>query len=379
MFLRRIFFTHAFYAIFVLFLLAPLWYANNAPPLLVATKDKSARSLVHRQLDYLINNSADVGNLEFLNQNTTELHIKNPNIRTLVPYSRHRIGVPMKSLQLNRRDNYVNCDDIYYLGDANIYEDCSRICRESTDYVYEYMYSNSDDPLEFNGELLFGAYCVLKSVNACNRRISDVVQLSNGFYCLSKFPRMFGGSTGNKIIGCGGELRDNLFDTVYTNYFPIDVEITDIDEYMPGEDFKKYRFECATNVDSQSNDKLIPPDFDRFKGIPNYCASLIYRADPSIVADWNTGECICNQERDDIKHLFDKKINPCTTCYTRWQKNAVGLTIKKPCISIGTPSEFWNDLLFPCSKAALQLGTSCEQATLQATTTYSPMALQAIL
>lgn len=99
------------------------------------------------------------------------------------------------------------CDEAYFIGNSNVYSDCSSICNSSN---YEYKFIEKSQNVVINNRRLIGAYCLTKKIAKCNLNTSSALVGVDSFKCLSKHPNVLGGENGNTIIACNGVLKDHL-------------------------------------------------------------------------------------------------------------------------------------------------------------------------
>lgn len=266
------------------------------------------------------------------------------------------------------------CTNGLFLGLKDEYTDCSKICRR-TDYSYKFIKANSDDTVLINNKKIFGAYCLPNSIAKCNLNNSHAIIGTKGYTCVSKYSVLFGGDTGDQIIGCKSKrLKDNLLNTIYYNTIPENLFIDDIDEKT---ETGQYRFEC----DFDENQIGLPPTIgSRFESELNTCGKF----DSSGKIDFVNATCSCDHYTNNNKQMS------CTKCTSGWNVqidrhgSMYGYVLARNCIDplkvLPTDS-----MHMPCGLKTLEkMGSDensvpyCEKALLLATNTYTPMALENI-
>nr|WIE95354.1 hypothetical protein [Microctonus hyperodae filamentous virus] len=253
------------------------------------------------------------------------------------------------------------------------YVNCNKVCNNvdgggggGATIQFEYKWYGDD----------VGGFCVPQNMVRCNHHLNDLIFVRGEYKCVPKYPELFGGIYGNEIVGCNGSIVVEAKE--YNHYVPFDFE----------EDIKKIK--CKMSLSNLLNN---PPvrnvtDFGEYFLTSNVCTSLIYQAPvDTLLPNFPLG--ICGSGGDDdgnFKHLFNDEKMPFTMCQSGWQRGGIGINqgaaygmgIARPCITSETPEFLWPLLKFPCSSYALKSKSFCEQGVLQATTTYSPLALETI-
>lgn len=259
----------------------------------------------------------------------------------------------------------LGCSNGLYLGDEDIYINCKSKCQH-TDYSYKFIDPNGNENIIINNKKITGAYCLPNTIAKCNLNNSYALIGTHEYTCSSKYPMLFGGESGNEIIGCSSNsLKDNLLNRIYHNFIPGDLFIDDINEKT---ETGEYRFECVLNKEEIHLPKTIG---SRFESEINICNKF----DANGIMDFEKLQCKCDN------YINNDTERGCTTCTSGWDVQTdqhgsrYGYTIARDCIDPLTVRP--NDLFYiPCGKTTLSKNKRCEQAILLATNTYSPMALE---
>lgn len=274
----------------------------------------------------------------------------------------------------------VGCEHGLYLGTIDKWQDCQIKCGG---YDYEYRYVHPSDNIRINDRKLNGAYCLPKPVAKCNLNTSIATIGLDGYKCLSMFPQLLGGPSGNEIIGCRSrKLIDRQTKEIYENYVPPNLVMSDVNEKYNGE----YRFECVIDDDQFH----LPPDYgSRFETELNVCGLLDENKGRF---DFENKKCKCDN------YVGENENQLCTDCTSGWTvstpNNAhgtnYGYTIGRDCVDpTMASSELTQFIKMPCGHTTLQAAatpeamdapqakvTHCERALLYATNTYTPPALE---
>lgn len=259
-------------------------------------------------------------------------------------------------------DTAPTCSEFIYLGSENIYMDCSKKCNSER---YEYKYIDKQQDVVIDNRRLYGAYCMIKAIAQCNLNTSQALVGPDGYKCVTKYPNIFGGVTGNTIVGCNGILNDHLLGHTYEYTIPSKLNMSDINEKLPN---GKYRFTCK--------DDLIPypPELGtRFDVDANVCNAL----DP--LGKFENYKCECtryvNQDTGSI----------CSSCRDGWAKSnglpgeSYAPTIGRDCINPFQSSHLDRFIQFACGPSTIAQNKTCEHALVNVTNTYMPHTLEKIL
>lgn len=266
----------------------------------------------------------------------------------------------------------TGCEYGLYLGAVDKWQDCKLNCKS---YDYEYYFIDSAN-IHVNNRRLRGAYCLPKAVTKCNLNTSIATIGLDGYKCLSNFPELLGGPSGNEIIGCKSrKLKDNMFNSIYTDFIPPNLVVNNVDELFDG----KYRFECVM----QPNHIALPAELgSRFETDLNLCGLM---DDNKGKFDSATGKCKCDN------YIGNDENSMCTDCTSGWSVgtpyNAHGtnyaFTIGRDCSHPDTASNNISQFVrIPCgisTLSAMQANPDkkpCEKGLVYATNTYTPPALE---
>lgn len=264
------------------------------------------------------------------------------------------------------RDDKIGCSNGLFLGLIDEYVDCGALCY-STNFTYKFVDSSVDNIL-IDNKKVHGAYCLPKSIAKCNLMNSHALIGRSGYLCVSKFPKLFGGESGNEIIGCKTRrLIDKLLGKIYDFSVPSNLAIDDLDEKIPtGE----YRFECF-----RENDEISLPSSigSRFETEYNTCNKF----DVNGKIDFDGIKCKCDN------YVMNDETRECTNCTSGWDVqidvhgSKYGHVIARDCID-PLKVETYDQMYIPCGPKTLETGKICERALVIATNTYTPMALENI-
>lgn len=255
------------------------------------------------------------------------------------------------------------CTNGLYLGKDDIYVDCSERCGQND---FEYKFIDESEKIVIHLRELHGAYCLPKATTRCNLNTSLAIIGLDGYQCISRFPALLGGASGNEIVGCDSHmLFDRLTNETYVNTIPTDLILTDVDE-MVGSD---YRFTCVRDPDAVD---LKPTYGSRFESEINVCNLL----DENGTYDAANGKCQCD-------HYMDRAGTLCTTCTSGWEVtnnqhgSKYGFTVGRNCVDPTNESDIMSSVVpFPCGQSTLDAGGRCERGLLNITNTYTAQTLE---
>jgi len=269
----------------------------------------------------------------------------------------------LPSLNLITNNEYVNqlqkcADGPVFLGTMTITDDvmCKRICGSAGQPLNvafdDVIFSN-------NQQLQQGGWCTINRPD-CNLNTTYVVATANSYVCKSKFPRLFGGETGNRIIACNNyqyfNPNNTLWDYLHNRRVTPQTIITDEDERLPD---GSYRFRCKFGDDMLGN-QYLPHHLDRFHPMRNFCTENIYKASRAITLTDNF-KCDCGnflETRVKNKIIGDQSTQ-CTPCYDEVTIGKIGYD----CI---TPYSTYVNLYTstPCLPSKqTSIGTECQSLT----------------
>jgi hypothetical protein len=237
-----------------------------------------------------------------------------------------------------------------FLGASASELSCRRMCGSNASILNV----TSGQEIFSNGHLLTpGAWCTVNRPN-CNMNTSYAIATANSVACRSKFPRMFGGLEGNRVIGCNNENFFNVNNVLWDNENNRRVtqftRINNVDEPISN---GTSRFTCQFGEDMYGN-KYVPHAIDRLHPSRNFCTQNILRAHLSVTQNTD-GSCNCGDfattrvRNQDIADRYTQ----CSSCFrmrtnTTSQTNTECFTMfsiysdvfeKPPCM----PSRFLDD------------------------------------
>lgn len=242
-----------------------------------------------------------------------------------------------------------------YMGERVDDSACKKLCGSSGTVLLV----NSGDEVFSNGQKLdTGAWCTVVRPN-CNLNTTYAVATVNSVACRSKFPRIFGGPTGDQIIACNNGLTFNvdniLWDYLTNSRVTPQTRLVQEDERLKDGSF---RFRCKFAEDVFGNE-FVPHPIDRFHPIRNYCTKQIYRASRSIRLT-DTFDCDCGDFRDTrVKNkIVGDLSSPCSNCFYENDKSIH--KVPYDCIK---PTSLYYDTYInvPCMPSKLTTkGTFCD-------------------
>lgn len=258
----------------------------------------------------------------------------------------------------------IFCDNGLYLGAIDAYQDCNLKC-DSGDYEYKFIKSSQN--VVINRKKLVGAYCLPKAVTKCNLNTSMAVIGLDGYKCLSYYPTILGGESGNEILACNGKIVDRLNKKTYEKFIPNNLSLTSFDEKFEGE----YRFKCDTDGRMELPSSIAT----RLETEVNTCGLL----DRDGKFDFSNLKCQCDT------YVYGDDENICSKCSSGFARATdahgwrYGYTLARDCVD-PTSAEYvlTSFIKLPCGEKSLSEGRYCQRALLNATNTYTPMALENI-
>lgn len=255
------------------------------------------------------------------------------------------------------------CGGYKYLGPDDQYCDCVDLC-DSHDYIYKFI--TSEQNFIVNNQKLVGGYCMKQAYSKCNLNTSYALVGKYGFNCVSKFPQILGGESGNQILVCNGKIRDKLLNQVYDTYIPNNLFMTSVDEKLGDGSF---RFVCA------DEESTIPIPYSlgtRLEREENICNSL----DKTGKFNETLFKCDCTKYLDDDENNICSGVREGFGVPTNIFGWKYGYNVARDCIDIDLDYNPNQELVkFPCGPK----GLGVENALIQATNTYSPALLQTIM
>ncbi|XP_025194294.1 uncharacterized protein LOC112593915 [Melanaphis sacchari] len=188
--------------------------------------------------------------------------------------------------------------------------DCRRMCDNDTAHV---LTITDDSTVYFeNAKLESGAYCSIGRRPECNVKTTSVLMTVNSVTCRSKYPRLFGGVTGNEVIACNDSVINDPLNVLwdYRNNVRVNAETVEIDTDDELLNTDEYRFRCQYMGKDSNENNFIENPYDRFHPMRNYCSEYIYGAHPSIrtVVDTEKGTMYCDCGDYNVTRV--RNINP---------------------------------------------------------------------
>lgn len=187
-----------------------------------------------------------------------------------------------------------------------------------------------------------GFWCIVNPVS-CNLNTSYVVATIGGSTCRSKFPNLFGGPDGGRIVACNDEVNPATGSILWDNASneAVDaatVKMTHEDERLADGSF---RFVCHYAKDRHEN-AYIPHPLNRFHPVENVCTRSVFRATDQVklITEATTWRCDCG----DATQTHVQNINPanpqspCSSCYAALAAEGLDRPSRLPhlCFNIGS-------------------------------------------
>lgn len=272
-------------------------------------------------------------------------------------------------------DAVISCRDGKFIGftDETSTCDCQRICDDQTGKLYEYTFFSREVTLF--GRKYLGGYCLPKLINHCSLSVATPIWQGGYIGCIPKYPNVL--DENNKIIGCNGQLKDNLTDVVHKDYLEPGTEFTHINTRLSD---GRYRFECNADQEDEIGNKLIQfsGSGDRFEMVRNHCAVFTKNADVSKITLTKDFTCECSPP---FANLYGDRDAPCLVCETKFRPDNLTISVARPVYTRGiTLSQVKNidHIVMPPGFNSLNSLAGCERAELYLTDSYSPQLLAQI-
>jgi hypothetical protein len=224
----------------------------------------------------------------------------------------------LPSININSNNAIVNnlqsCrDGPIFMGATGSEFSCRQLCGANASLL---QIGDRDEVFSQGEKLQPGTWCTLNRPN-CNLNTTYAVATANSVACRSRYPRMFGGVEGNRVIACNNSrdfsvtsvLWDNLLNRRVTEFTRVN---DDEDERLPS---GLPRFECRFGDDDTGN-QYVPHIIDRLHPMRNYCSSSILEASRQIQL-LPDGSCDCGNYQDTRvrNRLENDKFSECTNCF----------------------------------------------------------------
>ncbi|KAG6558461.1 per os infectivity factor pif-2 [Microplitis demolitor] len=237
-------------------------------------------------------------------------------------------------------DNLLMTDDYELHNDniSSVYDKgCEKLCPDLSLESLIIRDSKKQEIYINNKQLYDGIWCIKKRPN-CNLRTTFAIMTMNGSaVCNLKFPNLFGGPEGNKIIACNNTIYSDPNNVLMDykqdreNGERVDTRtiiIEDEDELLDNNNTdKSYRFRCLFNGTDSIGNKYIAHPASRFHPIRNPCTMHVPNAHPSIVFNSSEGTCDCGTKQSRVENVItgDTK-SRCSSCKTAITMNTEGDT-----------------------------------------------------
>lgn len=295
--------------------------------------------------------------LDYINK--MNLMLQNKNLANLL--NANSIGnLPVINIQTNNSEiqRMNDCaNGPVFMGAVSDEFVCKRICG-GAGKLLNVAYG---DEVFFNGQKLSeGAWCTVNRPN-CNLNTTFARATVNNVSCQTKYPFIFGGETGNRLIACNNiqhfSVNNILWDNLNNERVTSMTKLTHEDEKLPD---GSYRFTCKFGDDENKN-KFIENPSNRFHPVVNYCTKDIYDASPNIKLT-PEGNCDCGNYQDTRvqNKIMNDPTSTCTACYDRYNETTNRLTIGTNCVTVNSKyTQLQRDTVCKPSKF-INIGNLCE-------------------
>ena len=297
--------------------------------------------------------------------NKMNLMLQNSDIANLL--NGNPIGnLPVINIQTNNSEikRLNECaNGPIFLGDASDEFVCKRICGSAG----KLLNVTTDDEIFSNGfKLTEGAWCTVTRPN-CNLNTTYVRATANSVDCQTKYPSLFGGETGNRLVACNNLKYFNVKNILWDNL--TNSRVTPMTKIYKGEDELladgSYRFTCKFNEDEQGN-QYIEHISNRFHPMRNFCTKELYKANPNIKIT-KDGKCDCgNYEETRVRNKVENDLTTtCTSCYDYYDGDKKILSISTDCVTLNSVyTQLQTDVVCKPEKF-INLGSLCEKIELK--------------
>lgn len=305
-------------------------------------------------------------NVNDLLANEQTRQLINANTIVNLPYinikTNHNILRNIQSCQSNPillTTNTTQNEDLYM-------EECVNKCGNRAEII---IVDANNEFYQNNSRLQTGLWCMLNPPN-CNTKTTFINATINGVMCVSKFPRLIGGETGNDIVACNTINSFNSDNVLWDRRFNRRVNLSNLiidheDEIL--ED-GSYRFVCRFGDDANGN-ALIEHPFDRFIPQEDKCINNVYMASRQAQTVFVDGKqnyyCECgieNETRLTNEDPNDKQ-TPCTGCIeAAATETSDTAQIRVRCYNINSLlSNLGTNLIRPCGPSRFtRYGNECQ-------------------
>lgn len=273
------------------------------------------------------------------------------------------------------KDVAASCRDGRFIGftDETSTYNCQAMCDDQSGKMFEYTFFKKEVTLF--GRKYLGGYCLPKLINHCNLSVATPIWQGGYIGCIPKYPNIL--DENNKIVGCNGQLVDNLTGIVHLNYLSPDTQFTHIDTRLST---GGYRFECnGSQRDEMGNSLIVLPNGgDRFELVRNPCSVFTKNADTSKIRLMPDYTCNCSAP---FTNLYGHPNSPCITCETKFRPDTFTISVARPVFTRGvTLNQLKNikHIIMPPGLNSLESIAGCERAELYLTDSYSPQLLAQI-
>lgn len=231
------------------------------------------------------------------------------------------------------------------IGDYGTDDDCVRFCLNSEAKTVQV--NDNDETYFYNKLLTPGVYCQLGPRPQCNTKTTVAIITLNSVVCRSKFPKIFSGKLGNRIIACNNK---NIYDpqNILWDYKidelvnPLTTTMTNEDELLPN---GEYRFRCKFNGMDGNKNLYQENPLDRFHPIRNWCSQYIFAAHPNVKLRFEkdaTFTCDCGDYNvTRVRNIDNDPKKPCSDKITSLTKTGDRYKLKIPynCFTLYSAAE----------------------------------------
>ncbi|KAJ8670190.1 hypothetical protein QAD02_001449 [Eretmocerus hayati] len=203
------------------------------------------------------------------------------------------------------------------VGDKADDHDCISVCANLN--AKSINVGDGDEYIVNDTQLKRGGYCKLGRRPNCNMTTTRAFMTLNSIVCKSKFPRVFGGETGDTVLACNNTKINDPNNALWDNKLG---RVVTSDNVEPNFDenesyFGVYRYVCRINGTDDNNNRYVQHPFERLQPIRNYCAGALNSAHPEVTTVFDESgrnyRCDCgNPKRTRVTNMY--KNDPTTMC-----------------------------------------------------------------